>query len=125
MRAFATAVALATVPQTLAAFQGFNYASTFSTNAAKQQSDFEAEFKVAQGLVGAPGTFSSARLYTTVVSCWVCLMLSQKRKLTRIIYSKLELPTTLLRLFLLPSRPKLRCSSVSGLLPVMPASPTS
>ncbi|KAL1844847.1 hypothetical protein VTK73DRAFT_1681 [Phialemonium thermophilum] len=57
----------ATVSSALAAFQGFNYGSTFTNGAAKAQSDFEAEFKTAQGLVGAPGGgFTSARLYTTV-----------------------------------------------------------
>ncbi|KAH8889817.1 glycoside hydrolase [Thozetella sp. PMI_491] len=66
MRITTVAVALATISQALGAYQGFNYASTFNNNAAKQQSDFEAEFKVAQGLSGAPGSFSSARLYTTV-----------------------------------------------------------
>lgn len=62
--AFAAAFSSAT-----AAFQGFNYGSTFTNGAAKAVSDFEAEFKNAQGLVGAPGTgFTSARLYTTIVS---------------------------------------------------------
>jgi hypothetical protein len=58
----------ATLSSAVATYQGFNYGSTFTTGAAKQQSDFEAEFKNAQGLIGAPGVFSSARLYTTVVS---------------------------------------------------------
>lgn len=48
-----------------AATKGFNYGSTFTTGAAKQQSDFEAEFTAAQKLAGAPG-FTSARLYTMV-----------------------------------------------------------
>jgi glucan endo-1,3-beta-D-glucosidase len=61
--AFAAAISSA-----LAAFQGFNYGSTFNTGAAKMQADFEAEFKTAQGLIGAPGVFNSARLYTMVVS---------------------------------------------------------
>jgi len=52
----------------LAVYQGFNYGSTFTTGAAKVQSDFEAEFKTAQGLVGTDGAFTSARLYTMVVS---------------------------------------------------------
>ncbi|KAM7202053.1 GPI-anchored cell wall beta-1,3-endoglucanase [Rhypophila sp. PSN 637] len=61
-------VALATTFTTaLAAYQGFNYGSTFTTGAPKQESDFEAEFKAAGNLVGAPaGGFHSARLYTTV-----------------------------------------------------------
>jgi glucan endo-1,3-beta-D-glucosidase len=60
-------VALAgTISTAAAAYQGFNYGSTFTTGAAKEQSDFEAEFKNAQGLIGAPGVFNSARLYTTI-----------------------------------------------------------
>ena len=43
------------------AIKGFNYGSTFTTGANKQQSDFEAEFNQAKGLVGASG-FTSARL---------------------------------------------------------------
>ena len=57
----------ATLSTTLAAFQGFNYGSTFTTGAAKQQSDFEAEFRTASGLVGTDGAFTSARLYTMIV----------------------------------------------------------
>ncbi|KZZ94156.1 GPI-anchored cell wall beta-1,3-endoglucanase EglC [Moelleriella libera RCEF 2490] len=49
-----------------AAFQGFNYGSTFTNGVAKTQSDFEAEFKTAAGLDGTKGAFKSARLYTTV-----------------------------------------------------------
>lgn len=56
----------ASVSQALAAYQGFNYGSTFNNNAAKVQSDFESEFTTAQGLIGAPGVFNSARLYTTM-----------------------------------------------------------
>ena len=59
----------ATISTAMGAYQGFNYGSTFTTGAAKQQSDFEAEFRTAQGLVGAPaGGFTSARLYTMIVS---------------------------------------------------------
>lgn len=61
-------VALVAATPALAVYQGFNYGSTFTTGAAKVQSDFEAEFKTAQGLISAPGVFNSARLYTTVVS---------------------------------------------------------
>jgi glucan endo-1,3-beta-D-glucosidase len=70
MSALARVVALAaTLPSVLAAFQGFNYGNTFTSGAPKMQSDFEAEFKTAQGLIGAPaGGFNSARLYTMVVS---------------------------------------------------------
>lgn len=52
----------------MAAYVGFNYGSTFTTGAAKVQSDFETEFTTAQGLVSAPRVFSSARLYTMIVS---------------------------------------------------------
>jgi glucan endo-1,3-beta-D-glucosidase len=65
-------VALVAASPALAAYQGFNYGSTFTTGAAKVQSDFEAEFKTSQGLINAPGVFNSARLYTTVVSFSPC-----------------------------------------------------
>ena len=69
MYAKSTLVALAAaLAPALAAYQGFNYGSTDSNGAAKQQADFENEFKIAQGLIGAPGTFNSARLYTMIVS---------------------------------------------------------
>lgn len=60
--------ALAAASPAMASHVGFNYGSTFTTGAAKAQSDFEAEFKTAQDLVSAPAVFSSARLYTTIVS---------------------------------------------------------
>ncbi|KAI1352287.1 glycoside hydrolase superfamily [Xylaria sp. FL0043] len=44
---------------------GFNYGSTFTTGAAKMQSDFEAEFTTAANLKGTSG-WTSARLYTMV-----------------------------------------------------------
>ncbi|POS79209.1 GPI-anchored cell wall beta-1,3-endoglucanase EglC [Diaporthe helianthi] len=63
----ASLVALvAASPAALAAYQGFNYGSTFTSGAAKVQSDFEEEFTTSQGLISAPGVFNSARLYTTV-----------------------------------------------------------
>lgn len=64
-------VALApTFSSTLAAFQGFNYGAAFRSGAVKQQSDFHAEFTAARRLLDAPGDgFTSARLYTTIVSC--------------------------------------------------------
>ena len=43
------------------AIKGFNYGTTFTNGANKQESDFIAEFNQAKGLVGAPG-FTSARL---------------------------------------------------------------
>lgn len=63
----AAVFALAASPAA-AAYVGFNYGSTSSDGAVKFQSDFEAEFKTAQGLVSAPAFFSSARLYTMIVS---------------------------------------------------------
>lgn len=68
-------VALVAASPALAVYQGFNYGSTFTTGAAKVQADFEAEFKTAQGLISAPGVFNSARLYTTVVSLSLCIVL--------------------------------------------------
>jgi glucan endo-1,3-beta-D-glucosidase len=69
MRATTGAVALAaTISTVTATYQGFNYGSTFTNGAAKAESDFEAEFKTAQALIGAPGVFNSARLYTSIVS---------------------------------------------------------
>ncbi|KAI0478906.1 glycoside hydrolase [Xylariaceae sp. FL0804] len=44
---------------------GFNYGSTFTSGAAKAQSDFEDEFTTAQNLKGTSG-WTSARLYTMV-----------------------------------------------------------
>lgn len=60
-----TAGLLALAGSASAAIQGFNYGSTFTTGAAKAQSDFEAEFARAQTLQGTSG-FSSARLYTMI-----------------------------------------------------------
>jgi glucan endo-1,3-beta-D-glucosidase len=51
-----------------AAYQGFNYGATFTDGTIKQESDFEAEFKAAQSLAGTDGAFTSARLFTMVVS---------------------------------------------------------
>lgn len=49
-----------------AAFQGFNYGSTFTNGQPKAQTDFENEFKTAAGLEGTNGGFTSARLYTMI-----------------------------------------------------------
>lgn len=68
MRSGGLVALAATISTATAAYQGFNYGSTFTNGAAKQEADFEAEFKNAQGLIGAPGVFNSARLYTTIVS---------------------------------------------------------
>lgn len=64
--ALAFAASLSTA---LAAQQGFNYASTFSNNVAKQESDFATEFNNAKNLAGTNKGFTSARLYTMIVSC--------------------------------------------------------
>lgn len=66
MRAPSAYVALSAASPALAAYAGFNYGSTFTTGAAKVQSDFESEFTTAQGLISAPTVFNSARLYTMV-----------------------------------------------------------
>lgn len=47
-------------------YLGFNSGSTHGSGAAKVQSDFEAEFKTAQNLAGAPGDFNAVRLYTNI-----------------------------------------------------------
>ncbi|KAI1434668.1 glycoside hydrolase [Xylaria sp. CBS 124048] len=58
-------VLTALVSAASAAKLGFNYGSTFTSGAAKMQSDFETEFAAAANLKGANG-FTSARLYTMV-----------------------------------------------------------
>ncbi|KAI1272731.1 glycoside hydrolase family 17 protein [Xylaria sp. FL0933] len=63
MYTIALLVALASA--TSATKLGFNYGSTFTTGAAKMQSDFEAEFTTAANLKGTSG-WTSARLYTMV-----------------------------------------------------------
>ncbi|KAH8892429.1 glucan 1,3-beta-glucosidase [Thozetella sp. PMI_491] len=45
---------------------GFNSGAMFDNSKAKEQSDFEAEFKTAQKLHGSPGLFTSVRLYSNV-----------------------------------------------------------
>jgi len=69
MRAAFRLVALAaTLSPGLAAFhQGFNYGSVLP-GGGSGVSDFEAAFRTSQGLAGTNGAFSSARLYTTIVS---------------------------------------------------------
>ncbi|KAJ6440613.1 glucan 1,3-beta-glucosidase [Purpureocillium lavendulum] len=47
-------------------YLGFNSGATLPDRSAKFKKDFEAEFKAAQGLIGAPGTFNSVRLYTNI-----------------------------------------------------------
>lgn len=47
-------------------YLGFNTGSTKLDGSAKVAADWVAEFKTAQGLQGAPGTFNAARLYTNI-----------------------------------------------------------
>lgn len=47
-------------------YLGFNSGATLPDRSAKFKKDFEAEFKTAQGLNKAPGTFNSVRLYTNI-----------------------------------------------------------
>lgn len=47
-------------------YLGFNSGATLPDRSAKFKKDFEAEFKTAQGLNNAPGTFNSVRLYTNI-----------------------------------------------------------
>lgn len=54
---------------TAAFYQGFNYGSTQTDGSIKDQATFEAEFKTAKELTGTDGAFTSARLYTCIVSC--------------------------------------------------------
>ncbi|KAF2089124.1 glycoside hydrolase family 17 protein [Saccharata proteae CBS 121410] len=67
MLASALLALAATISTAAAQYKGFNYGSTFTNGAAKQQSDFESDFKTAQALVGTSG-FASARLYTMIQS---------------------------------------------------------
>ena len=63
---FTKAIAALAATWTLVAAQkGYNYGSTFTTNAPKRLADFTAEFNQAKGVQGAPG-FNSARLYTCI-----------------------------------------------------------
>lgn len=68
MRPGTGGMALAVAASTAsAAFQGFNYGNVFTDGRLKVQSDFEAEFEMAQKLKGTDGAFNSARLYTMIV----------------------------------------------------------
>ncbi|KAI8629535.1 glycoside hydrolase family 17 protein [Xylariaceae sp. FL1651] len=60
-----TVALIAALASVASAKLGFNYASTFTSGAAKMQSDFEAEFTTAANLKGTKG-WTSARLYTMV-----------------------------------------------------------
>lgn len=68
MQSFTTLLALAaSVTAANAQTKGFNYGSTQTDGTVKSQADFQSEFAAAKGLVGA-SDFTSARLYTTIVS---------------------------------------------------------
>lgn len=54
-----------------AVYKGFNYASTNGDKSPRTAADFTEYFKTAQKLVGTSG-FSSARLYTMIVSHLLC-----------------------------------------------------
>ncbi|KAH0555728.1 hypothetical protein GP486_006328 [Trichoglossum hirsutum] len=60
------AVWIALVAAQQQSYLGFNSGATLDDNKAKQQADFEKEFKAAQGLHGSPGSFNSVRLYTNI-----------------------------------------------------------
>jgi glucan endo-1,3-beta-D-glucosidase len=64
----ALAVAAATIGTTLAQspIMGFNVGASDDTGKAKTQEDFEKEFKTAKSLQGAPGNFSTVRLYSNI-----------------------------------------------------------
>lgn len=47
-------------------YLGFSTGSTKIDGSVKVQADYEAEFTAAQNLIGAPGVFSAARLYTNI-----------------------------------------------------------
>lgn len=70
MQQFSQLLALAATLSTASAgsIQGLNYGSTAQGGAAMMQADFETSFKTAQKLVGTDGAFTSARLYTMIVS---------------------------------------------------------
>lgn len=63
---FIAATALAATASAAENYLGFNSGALKTDNSAKFKSDFEAEFKTAQGLEGAPGTFNAVRLYTNI-----------------------------------------------------------
>ncbi|CAP65657.1 uncharacterized protein PODANS_7_1340 [Podospora anserina S mat+] len=69
MRAFTTLAAVAGVLASGASaenYLGFNSGSTKADHSAKFKADFLQEFKTAQNLESAPGTFNAVRLYTNI-----------------------------------------------------------
>ena len=68
MRSSQTLLALAASLSTATAqLKGFNYGAANTDGSFKYEADFNAEFKLAQNLVGTTG-FNAARLYTMIVS---------------------------------------------------------
>jgi len=63
---FIAATALIATAAAAENYLGFNSGSTKADKTAKFKSDFTAEFKAAQNLNGAPGTFNAVRLYTNI-----------------------------------------------------------
>lgn len=62
-------LAIAAYISTVAAVsQGFNYGSSDTNGNAKTEADFTAAFKAAKALAGTNGAFTSARIYTMLVS---------------------------------------------------------
>lgn len=68
MRSSALLAFASSLSSALAVYQGFNYGATQTDGSIKTQDVFEDEFKTAAGLVGTNGGFTSARLYTMIVS---------------------------------------------------------
>ncbi|CAK7275404.1 hypothetical protein SEPCBS57363_006663 [Sporothrix epigloea] len=68
MRAIAGYLAVSALAMTASAqnYLGFSTGSTKIDGSAKVQADYEAEFTAAQNLIGAPGVFNAARLYTNI-----------------------------------------------------------
>lgn len=64
---FSSAVALGALLASVSAqtYKGFNYGGTHTDNTPIVESQYESQFKAAQGLVGASG-FTSARIYTLI-----------------------------------------------------------
>ena len=67
-KALLTAIWIAPAIAQQKGYLGFNSGATFADTTAKQQADYEKEFKTAQGLRGSPGKFNSVRLYTNIQS---------------------------------------------------------
>lgn len=66
MRSSTLSALAASLSTASAIYQGFNYGSTYSDGSTIVQSEFEALFNAAKGLVGHADAFTSARLYTMI-----------------------------------------------------------